>query len=237
MLLHLPLPDILFAQRVSKTWQSLIYRSTTIQQVLYLAPSTITVLSPELIHEKDKGDGSWSWRIKQSVLSENKAVLNPFLGNLLQVRRNRGITILHHGLVTPSNAEGEHHRVDDKTERLHRKNALWRKMLITQPPTERIWLACLEEPTVETIENTHNSGVKISQVVDVLRQHWFTCPNHPVWDAQSDGGEDRWECMGYHYVYKVSLHTSGFNLLARLRSDAGSPGPLGSGVATEEKFG
>ena len=50
-LLHLPLFDILLAQRVCKNWNSIINRSLNIQQVLFMRPSSETTVA---CHPKDE---------------------------------------------------------------------------------------------------------------------------------------------------------------------------------------
>ena len=234
-LLHLPLKDLLLAQRVCKGWQSVWKRSQNIQRALFLLPSSDVRIriAPE------RGEYIWETiaRNQDYVVTQNP-ILNPFMKRFIYFDGEYTI-IKHVGLVSPTHPSGRLAPATGDILALHQRDASWRKMLFSQPAAEEIAMYCSRGHGTEfpdTFLLKQGGYMTVGGVVDGLREHWFSCPNCPYPNHEpGEGGsgeeeeeeEDgdvavhdlrsiQWELQILSYVQEVTVEISGWEMLACL---------------------
>ncbi|KAF2815063.1 uncharacterized protein BDZ99DRAFT_189889 [Mytilinidion resinicola] len=156
ILLHLPPPSLLFAQRICTTWRSLIQRSLPLQRALFLAPTAQPLL----------------------VSSDPPYTLppvNPFLKSAFAGHIDR-----HSKPMRWVTAQGEHCIVfvvrvvsAEWPDAFKYPEASWRQMLLTQPPVKAasvmdfsgVGLAVGPRRGVAHFEARNEEGVRMMEVV------------------------------------------------------------------------
>lgn len=125
-LLHLPLRDLLLAERVCKTWLQLIQKSGKIGQALFRRPSRpeVNLYIPGLTK-----DGMKELLANQTPPAQPSCFLNPFRNRF--VENGKGDILsppvqISHALI---NAEGD----QAASTAFYHDDASWRRMLLLQP--------------------------------------------------------------------------------------------------------
>jgi len=169
ILLHLPLVDRLLAERVSKTFQSILKRSKKIRQALYREPITesVTMAFRKITHEVDhpyadrQGRG---WATSDST--SQKPIVNPFIiPHFLSAHEFP--SFLHERFIEPRYGLNAGDRVGRVVEALCRKGASWKTMLITQPPPCELTFPCIETTGREDegcFQVTNGEGVRLCDI-------------------------------------------------------------------------
>ncbi|KAK5700253.1 hypothetical protein LTR17_023095 [Elasticomyces elasticus] len=149
VLLQLPLPDILLAQRVDRTWCTIIRESPQLQRALFLKPAnnksllfpgTVSWIRPcsgahKCVRHLEQVDlrkhGGFDFRVTDTQQVYCPAI-NPFTVKLWP----KQIRVLAYLLLRPGPTTYD--RDDSRNAAIARPEASWRKMLFTQPPVVNV---------------------------------------------------------------------------------------------------
>lgn len=238
ILLHLPLKDILFSQRMCKQWRRHVQSSTPIKQVLFLEPYATTRLEwtdkPERLMEWPRPAKHGTYFIDEDTgaAKENtgKAVLNP----LIQQYTKYGELKLE-GLIIPEKANFYDGGLDCIKRNLYAvhacQSASWRQMLYIQPAQRRMQFLCkhTEGGSDEGSERLFVSSpnvLRLGDIVTQLRDHWLReCPDCLSWrdgdcfdeEEDEDGEIRRWGCYALTATDPVKADITGWDMLAGFR--------------------
>ncbi|KAK4542575.1 hypothetical protein LTR36_006623 [Oleoguttula mirabilis] len=201
ILLHLPLKDMLLAQKVSKSWLATISRSLEIQQALCMKPIESRSISAQHLQRLQRGTSHYD-ALQQRVFdglvrpAHRVAVLNPLAENIVWDKGDeRFQSIIHNGIVDPSTRL--HH---GSPSGVGSDEASWRHMQVFQPKVRRVDFSCGcgKGPNYKVAETGYldsycvinEGGVTFGDVVAVLQAHWDASGRPPACDGYVDGFHD-----------------------------------------------
>ena len=186
ILLHLPLPDILLAQRVNRTWNGVIKASVKLQQALFFKP----VCEDKLVFTKEYltyadcinfaeckrsiptiSDGSavvpGYWTSNSNASRPSKIALNPFVYNKFPSLVN--------GVDRGNFWDGQL-----ETHALRRPEASWRAMLFTQSPLEDLLYDHGIAFHWHIVRSSTERGLTIGDMVDSSQQFYRKGRNYRI---------------------------------------------------------
>ena len=143
-LLHLPLMDILFAQRVCRVWHAVFNRSHKIRRALFLLPSSDSMLKLDL--ERRICNGCWRWITVDGQAVTGAPLMNPLVRRF--IRRNDDsdkegvVEFSHRELLKGQDTSHRLPGYGQPSLAVHDCTASWKRMLMTQPPVKSIAIWC-----------------------------------------------------------------------------------------------
>lgn len=183
-LLHLPTKDLLLCQRVCKQWRALVQRSRRARKALF-----IDHIAPDDDYQ-DMGDLGrlYGGCHRECQMLLMNPLFNTYLDHNYYSAPTHKIMPMHFGLVNPTNVAHPQARVKAGNMGTYSKTASWKGMLLTQPPPQRLVLACEErEPFAQyDLQASHGHGFRLGEVVEQLRTHWYECPNCRIRSTEED---------------------------------------------------
>ncbi|USW56029.1 Putative F-box domain-containing protein [Septoria linicola] len=220
ILLFLPLRDLLKAQQVCKSWSMSIRASIKAQRALFSEPqSDETSLFFKWDAMSDNPRPAWPYFHKGDWISAIDAeplqpTLNPLLTRNFFFKPRAGIypatfiTLHHNGIISPHWSEQTGEGVIGPSSKhhlcaIHRPEASWREMFVMQPPCEELNFVChMKDSAIryppERVVVQRAEGVRMGDVVEQLREHWFECPFHATEYSGSDRA--RWDYEGFLFT-------------------------------------
>ncbi|KAK5128287.1 hypothetical protein LTR85_002954 [Meristemomyces frigidus] len=219
ILLHLPLKDLLLAQRVSKEWRDLIQDSQKTRQALFLESTS----KASIVFDHNHVSGGYAvatipaWNVfgKDTWLAANP-ILNPLLHQHTGYKReSQSAHILHEGFINPVNPRCPGKKMDDKSRATHRAKASWRTMTLMQPAISRLSFFCSDCQHDEN-QIFDVRGAKLGKLVQGLRDHWHICPNCPYMEEV----DNMWTYFGDENTDVVKRDITGWEMLAEFASRA-----------------
>lgn len=197
ILLHASMRDILQAERVAHQWQDVIQGSAKLQQMLFLAPTSVKAvrlieappkkpyqyLASGLVFDFEFDFTTLNWKTDEADRENRVVSENPLLSRILEVR--------HDGLDLVFDLEHKLHK-------LVNKDGSWNRMQLTSPPVSEIELSII--PTdgraynrrTPTIHAEAHIGVTIGELVRAVTYHAGGCREALV----SIRGGDQWNRDG-----------------------------------------
>lgn len=187
ILLHLPLKDLLLAQRVSKGWRDLIQDSQRTKQALFLQGTSDISIVYDQGQLRDTSLKP-AWKTSGNSWLDAKPVLNPLIsrhtGSGPGYRtENQAVHIVHEGFVDPANPKGRTQKMKDRLRavHLHLPEASWRRMMVLQPPVSKLQCCCMRllqvGHRVDVIAAQSKDGhmLTLDEMVHSIRMHWLGC--------------------------------------------------------------
>lgn len=215
-LLHLPLKDLLLAQRVSKRWRDLIQDSTKIRRALFLQSTHDELVS----HDSDTVYGAdevgTSWQTKSGINHSGMPIINPLVHHRERTDlryANRSGCILPLTFLGCADEDGI-----NSTSTKHSAEASWKSMSLLQPAISEIEFInngdYMYYGVLIRVRNTQ--GVKMVDVVTELRAHWLK------WKEYDSilGDVKMWEFLGDEGTTSVKLDITGWEILAEFAKQA-----------------
>ncbi|KAK5128297.1 hypothetical protein LTR85_002964 [Meristemomyces frigidus] len=227
ILLHLPFRDLLLAESVSKSFQSLIERSKKIRAALFRTPFVdgLTVEHGMYRVEVDQDGEDYygsAWQTLNEVAYE--PVINPFINNFGMGSQDwNGAGLLKHdGFINPSGGILSGKPVGNKVKVFTYKHASWRKMLAFQPPPSSVQIHCAEwymkavddydwNPDDCAFSADFERGVTVDRLRKTMIDHWMECPDCP--HVTEREGPGTWSFRGEMDVEQVPLDPTGWQML------------------------
>ena len=194
ILLHLPLNELLIAQRVSTYWKDCVRQSKKIQQALYLCPlgnHLVKAVQSSFQSPSTFLNGYWTTSERGGNDNVIRPILNPVMPRYFFTWFNRFVSILNMGFVTPiferaayAHVQAEHLPRPDpealgprnraELRALHRSHASWKDMFLMQPPCREISILCRHK--FKLFKITNPQGVTLQDLRSGLWNHWADCP-------------------------------------------------------------
>lgn len=221
-LLHLPLKELLLAQRVSKTWRDLIQDSKKIRRALFL--STSDEMISYNYHSAYSGHPppETPWSTVNGLNFPGKPILNPLIHHHTGYNQaTHSVNIQHEGFINPVNPRCPGKMLGKSLRAMHNSSASWRAMTLLQPAASRLQSFCTEESGFQrnpifAVRNRRGGCVTVGVLVNGLREHWLTCPNCPYMEEV----ENMWTYCGDEDTDVVKPDITGWEMLAEFAKRA-----------------
>lgn len=211
VLLHLPLFDLLLAERVSKEFQSIIKRSQKIGQVLFRDP---IIANTTMVYRARRFSNNLlnSWYTTDGM--RHHPIVNPFIDCFSKGNEYSGHRILHNGFIDMSNDKGQHGIADERVEAFLRKKASWKSTLMLQPPPHIVRFTCSNgKCKTRDIGVAKAGGVTMNVLRRRLLKHKHKYPVAPV----SEDFTTRWWWNGGTSVETLPEGITGWETLEEMR--------------------
>ncbi|KAF2167116.1 hypothetical protein M409DRAFT_54319 [Zasmidium cellare ATCC 36951] len=188
-LLHLPLRDLLLAERVCKTWQQVVKKSDRIEKALFrrAAPCNVNFLMPGLACSGL--DEPFCEQVPSPA-----CYINPFINQYVDCLRI--VLQLRQSLF-------EHNEESESRSALQSVEASWRKMLLLQPPPASTAFICkgrmksrqkLEaDCMIRMNDSSGHRGQQIDMgyIANFLDEHLQKCPLCPTIEERACKKEEQ----------------------------------------------